>query len=143
MAGTGYVVPGKTPKAGVVTPVPDGSGATVSFQGSFLPWVTSIEVDHGQAQEYQILTINAGVRGSGNAAVPLSRVMVGLVKPGSVRITGLGHWYDDGDIGKYGVLHIVHAVGLGVMKNAFLKECNRTVETNGVFKVSAVFQFTD
>ena len=119
------------------------TGVTLQFNGFWLGDLTDLRINFGEAEPFELITLNASLRGTGSATVPLSRFMVGKVRPGTVTATGIGQWYDKGDVGKYGTLYI-GCVGIPNKGfNAFLASAELAGKVNDVWRMTATWQLTD
>ena len=123
----------------------DTAGTVLTFDGHSLTNLTDLSVKLGDAQEYEVVSLNATVRGTGAWAVPMTRVMVGAAKPGTVSATGLGvdEWFSIGKIGWYGPLVIAHPTLANLSVSAFLKDVERTAKVNDVWQYRVTFQLTE
>ena len=123
--------------------VPATPGTWVSFGGYTLTYLTTFSVQQGQAQEFELVTMSSKVRGAGVYAVPLTTVLIGSVKPGRLKVSGLGNWFSTAATGTQGVLSIGAAGFTTFNVKAFLVTSSREAQTNDVWKVSAEFQFME
>ena len=125
--------------------IPDTAGTTATFDGFSLMGITDLQVNFGEAQSFNVVSIDAPVRGTGTYAVPYSRAVVGMARPGTVSLTGLGveGILSSDKIGWYGALVISHPTAGNVSTHAFLKSISRQGKVNDVWRYSVEFQITD
>ena len=119
------------------------TNVTLIFNGWTLGDLTDLKVDFGEAEAFELVTLNARVRGTGNNAVPLSRFMVGKVKPATITATGIGQWFDEGNIGNYGVLYIGCQGIPNKQFNAFLAKADLAGRVNDLWRCTATWQIAE
>ena len=119
------------------------TGVTLQFYGWWLGDLTDLRINFGTAEPFEIVPLNAFTRGSGTATVPLAVNIVGKVSPGTVTATGIGQWFDKGDVGKYGTLY-VGCVGIPNKGfHAFLASAELAGKVNDVWRMTATWQLVD
>ena len=118
----------------------DTAGTTVSFDGSSILEVTSLSVNYGDAQSFDVVDMSSTVRGTGVEAVPTVLTLCSSVKSGTITVEGFGQAFGWDQLGKYGTFSI-SGPGYGTENfNVFLKSSDISGGVNDVWKVSATFQ---
>lgn len=126
-------------------PVVDTAQTTLTFDGHTLYKLTDLQVKLGEASSYDVVSMDATVRGTGSYAVPYVRCLVSSAKPGTVSATGLGvdEWFSIGKIGWYGPLVIAHPTLANITVQAFLQSVERTAKVNDAWGYKVSFQITE
>ena len=116
---------------------------TVAFGARSLGWLKSLVVDYGTCDYTPIYTIHAHVRGTGStAAVPYAGKLIGGIIPGTVRLTAIGNWTDQGDIGQSANLTITHPTLTNMVFPVFWANSRKTYTVNDLVRLECEFHIT-